>query len=121
LKATPGASSSSDDFRLVQADDRFSQCIVARISNAADGRLDPRIAQPAGITDRKVLRPPFAVMDQAFCVFLGHAAPVPRRPWGRSVSGDVEGAPADDVPVRGVVGSPGRKSRGLANDLVGTA
>jgi hypothetical protein len=53
---------------------------VARIADTADGRLDPPIAQPAGITDRKVLLPPVAVMDRAFCVFLGHAAPVPRRP-----------------------------------------
>jgi hypothetical protein len=76
LKVSPGAPS-FDDLRLVQADDRFSQCIVARIAGPADGRLDPRIAQLAGVTDRKVLRSPVAVMNQAFCVFLGHTMPVP--------------------------------------------
>jgi len=43
---------------------------VAKIADAVNERLDPRIAQPAGITDCEALRPPVAVMDQGLLRLL---------------------------------------------------
>ena len=48
---------SSDLFGLVQADDRFRERVVVRISGAADRRLAASLGQPLGVPNRQVLPP----------------------------------------------------------------
>lgn len=50
----PGAAL-TNDLDLVQAVDGFSQCVVVRIANAADRRLDPGLGQPFGVVNQQVL------------------------------------------------------------------
>ena len=58
-RATP-----TDDFGLVQPDDRFSQRIVVGIPDAAHRRLEAGLFQSLGIANRKILRASVAVMNQ---------------------------------------------------------
>ena len=44
-----------NQFRLVQAIDRFSQCIVVAVAPAADRWLDARLGQPFAVANADVL------------------------------------------------------------------
>ena len=41
-----------DHLGLVEADDGFSQSVIVRVAPAADGRLNTRLGEPLGVTDR---------------------------------------------------------------------
>ena len=45
LRTTPGPAS-TDHLGLVGADDGFSQSVIARVTSAADGRLNTRLGEP---------------------------------------------------------------------------
>ena len=54
FETTPGPTS-TDHLGLVEADDGFSQSVIVRVASAADGRLNARLGEPLGVTDREVL------------------------------------------------------------------
>jgi len=54
-----------DDFRLVQTIYRFCQRIVARVPDAADGRLKACFSKPLGVLYGQILAAAIRVMDQA--------------------------------------------------------
>ena len=64
IKASPRASS-SNHFCLVKADHRLGQGVVVGVAHATHRRLDARLGQALGVTNRKVLGATVAVMDQA--------------------------------------------------------
>ena len=53
-----------NQFRLVQAVDRFSHRVVVAASPAADRRLDACLGQPFAVANDDVLGTPVAVMNQ---------------------------------------------------------
>ena len=63
LETTPGPAS-TDHLGLVEADDGFSQSVIVGVASAADGRLNARLGEPLGVTDRDVLHAAIAVMHQ---------------------------------------------------------
>ena len=54
-----------DDLGLEQADHRFGEGVVVRISHTADRRLDAGRGEPLAVFDRDVLDAAIGVMDQA--------------------------------------------------------
>jgi hypothetical protein len=44
-----------DDLGLVEAIDRFGECVVVAVADTADGGLDARLGQALGVLDRDVL------------------------------------------------------------------
>ena len=54
LRAAPRAAP-VDYFGLEQAVDGFRKRVVVAVSDAADGRFDPRFKQPLAVPDREVL------------------------------------------------------------------
>ena len=54
LETTPGPAS-TDHLGLVEADDGFSQSVIVGVASAADGRLNARLGEPLGVTDRDVV------------------------------------------------------------------
>ena len=97
IAAAPG-SESMDDLGLVEAVDGFGECVVVRVADAADGRLDTGFDETVGVADGEVLAAAVAVMDEAA---LGGSALVQRlfkrvqHEVGACRSGD---APANDAP-----------------------
>ena len=63
LRTTPGPASTGH-LGLVEADDGCSQSVIVRVASAADGRLNTRLGEPLGVTDRDVLHAAIAVMHQ---------------------------------------------------------
>ena len=59
-----------DDLGLEQTDDRFGQRVIVGVADAADRRLDAGFGQALGVTDRDVLHPTIAMMDQS--ILVGH-------------------------------------------------
>ena len=54
-----------DHFGLVEAVDRLGERVVIQIADAADGGLDASFREALGVAQRKVLRAPVAVVDEA--------------------------------------------------------
>jgi hypothetical protein len=77
----PGAKK-LDHLRLEEADDAFGQGVVVGVPDAADRGVDACFGQPFGVSDRQVLAPAVAVMDQL--VRLG------RRPLADSLVQGIE-------------------------------
>ena len=63
LRTTPGPASTGH-LGLVEADDGFSQSVIVRVAWVADGRLNTRLGEPLGVTDRDLLHAAIAVMHQ---------------------------------------------------------
>lgn len=53
-----------DQFRLVEAVDGLCQRVVVAVPRAAHGGLDAGLGEALAVTDRHVLRPAIAVVDQ---------------------------------------------------------
>ena len=47
-------------------DDGFSQSVIVGVASATDGRLNARLGEPLGVTERDVLHAAIAVMHQWF-------------------------------------------------------
>jgi hypothetical protein len=52
-----------DQFSLVQAVDRFSQCVVVAVAPAANRRFDACLGQSLAIANADVLRAPDALLN----------------------------------------------------------
>ena len=62
----PPRSAAAYELGLVQADNRFGQCVVVAVADTTDRRLDAGLGETLRVADRNVLDPAVAVMHQAF-------------------------------------------------------
>ena len=71
----------SDEFGLVEADDRLGERIVIAVSSGSDRGDDPVFGETFGVADRQVLHSPIRVVDQWMpCPLLTN------RDWYRGMS-----------------------------------
>ena len=73
LVDVPPGAAAPDDLRLVEPVDGLGESVVVGVADAADGSLDAGLREALGVSDRKVLDPSIAVMDQ-----VGNMRPVVR-------------------------------------------